>query len=118
MPSKSRFFRPTSIVGGVLSVDGRRLSPARLIAGAAASVLAVGAALALGTGGTSAQVRPPFDAYAGLWFDDTGKGAVEIAPCGPELCGKIAWLRSPIDERGRPLRDANNPDPRRRNQPI
>lgn len=91
---------------------------ARFAGVAGASILAIGLALTMTTSGTSAQSTPPADPYTGLWFDDTGKGAVEIGHCGGSLCGKIAWLRSPTDERGLPLRDANNPDPRRRNQPI
>lgn len=30
---------------------------------------------------------------AGLWIDHTGRGAVEIVPCGGSLCGKIVWLK-------------------------
>lgn len=54
----------------------------------------------------------------GVWFDDTGQGAVEIAPCGDRLCGRIVWLKDPLTPEGQPLTDAYNPDPRRRNQPI
>lgn len=54
----------------------------------------------------------------GVWFDDTGQGAVEIAPCGDRLCGRVVWLRDPLTPEGQPLKDAFNPDPRRRNQPI
>jgi uncharacterized protein (DUF2147 family) len=118
MPLISRFFGLPPVVRRPLSADWRAAVAIRLMAGAALSILAIGLGLSLTAGGTSAQGRPPFDAYAGIWFDDTGKGAVEIGPCGTELCGRIAWLRSPLDERGRPLRDANNPDPRRRGQPI
>jgi len=46
----------------------------------------------------------------GRWLDDTGAGAVEIAPCGTELCGSIIWLQNPRDEAGRPLTDSLNPD--------
>jgi uncharacterized protein (DUF2147 family) len=29
----------------------------------------------------------------GLWYDDTGRGAVEITKCGGGLCGKLVWLK-------------------------
>jgi len=29
----------------------------------------------------------------GLWFDHTGRGAVEITNCGDALCGRIVWLK-------------------------
>ncbi|HXF53448.1 MAG TPA: DUF2147 domain-containing protein [Hyphomicrobiaceae bacterium] len=63
-------------------------------------------------------VAPSPPTYEGVWYDDTGQGAVEIAPCGDRLCGRIVWLRSPTDAAGRPLVDDLNPDPARRGQPI
>jgi len=29
----------------------------------------------------------------GVWIDHTGRGAVEIAPCGEALCGRVVWLK-------------------------
>lgn len=29
----------------------------------------------------------------GVWFDHTGRGAVEITNCGGALCGRIVWLK-------------------------
>jgi len=31
----------------------------------------------------------------GVWIDHTGQGAVEIAPCGNRICGRVVWLRNP-----------------------
>jgi len=56
--------------------------------------------------------------YAGVWLDDKGEGAIEIAPCADRLCGRIVWLKAPIDRAGRPLTDGNNPDPRQRLRQI
>lgn len=61
---------------------------------------------------------PQLPGYGGLWYDDTGQGAVEIASCGDRLCGKVAWLKAPLDKAGRPLSDGNNPDTRQRQRPI
>jgi uncharacterized protein (DUF2147 family) len=47
------------------------------------------AALALGVG--SALAAEP----TGLWFDHTGRGAVEITRCGNQLCGHLVWLKDP-----------------------
>lgn len=54
----------------------------------------------------------------GIWLTDDGKGAVEIQTCGDKRCGRLVWLKDPLDEAGRPLRDGNNPDPGSRKQPI
>jgi uncharacterized protein (DUF2147 family) len=54
----------------------------------------------------------------GIWITDEGKGAVEIERCGDNRCGRLVWLKDPLDEAGRPLRDGNNPDPAARKQPI
>ena len=29
----------------------------------------------------------------GVWYDHTGRGAVEITNCGGALCGRIVWLK-------------------------
>jgi uncharacterized protein (DUF2147 family) len=29
----------------------------------------------------------------GLWYDHTGRGAVEITKCGSQLCGRLVWLK-------------------------
>ena len=54
----------------------------------------------------------------GVWIDDTGKGAVDISPCGKKLCGRIFWLQEPRDAKGKPLTDGYNPEAAKRSQPI
>lgn len=61
---------------------------------------------------------PALPREAGLWYDDTGRGAVEIVPCGDRLCGRIAWLKEEINAEGKPLSDRHNPDPAKRSQLI
>lgn len=51
--------------------------------------LAAVAALALAATGTAQAAGGP----AGLWYDETGRGAVEIADCGGSLCGKVVWIK-------------------------
>lgn len=61
------------------------------------------------------QAGPVF----GLWYDDTGDGAVELKPCGSKLCGYIVWLKDPISTRtGKPKVDFYNPDESKRSRPI
>ena len=62
----------------------------------------------------SAQAAPEL----GLWINHTGKGAIDVYLCGSNLCGKIVWLKEPNNDAGRPKRDANNPDPNKRNRPV
>ncbi|WP_045835031.1 DUF2147 domain-containing protein [Hyphomicrobium sp. 99] len=55
----------------------------------------------------------------GVWYDDTGKGAVKIEICTPTtLCGKIYWLQEPMAGDGQPKVDRYNPDASQRTRPI
>lgn len=36
----------------------------------------------------------------GVWLDDTGRGAVEIAPCAKGLCGHVVWVKDASDAKG------------------
>jgi uncharacterized protein (DUF2147 family) len=69
---------------------------------------------------TAAQAQVPAGRpeVAGLWIDHTGRGAVEIAPCGAKLCGSIAWMQNPLDKQGKPLVDVNNPDKSKRARKV
>lgn len=67
------------------------------------------------TGETTGQAAPR---EAGIWYDDTGKGAVRIEVCGSKLCGRIVWLKEPVNAAGKHLTDKNNPDPAKRTRPI
>src|SRR5262245_32289797 len=50
----------------------------------------------------------------GLWHNHSGKGIVEIRPCGTAgveaklLCGFIVWLKEPNNKKGEPLHDGYN----------
>lgn len=46
------------------------------------------AAIALAAGSASASAQP-----TGIWYDHTGRGAVEITNCGGNLCGRLVWLK-------------------------
>lgn len=36
----------------------------------------------------------------GVWFDDKGRGAIEIKQCGDQLCGHVVWVKNANDKRG------------------
>jgi len=76
------------------------------VAAAAAAFFALGATASAGP------------REAGIWYDDTGKGAVEIFECGPKLCGRIVWLQDPLNAKGEPLTDGYNPNPALRTRTI
>lgn len=42
----------------------------------------------------------PSDSTLGVWLDHTGRGAVEIKPCGDKLCGHVVWVKSTADAKG------------------
>ncbi|MGE0698324.1 MAG: DUF2147 domain-containing protein, partial [Hyphomicrobiaceae bacterium] len=65
-----------------------------------------------------ARPEPQPPGPVGVWIDHTGRGAVEIVPCGTGLCGRIVWMQQPNDKTGQPLRDKLNEDRRLRNRTI
>jgi uncharacterized protein (DUF2147 family) len=71
-------------------------------------------ALAIVLAPATAQARD----VTGIWLTDDGRGAVEIERCGDKRCGRLVWLKEPLDDDGHPFRDENNPDPAARQQPI
>jgi uncharacterized protein (DUF2147 family) len=89
---------------------------------AALAILFCMAQFSIAAGSTAAaQAQSPEPArtdVTGVWIDHTGRGAVEIAPCGAKLCGSIAWVQDPVDKQGKPLVDINNPDRAKRGRKI
>jgi uncharacterized protein (DUF2147 family) len=61
---------------------------------ASRSVCGAVAVLAAVASGAIAQ-NPPAADVTGVWIDHTGQGAVEIAPCGDRVCGRVVWLKNP-----------------------
>ncbi len=63
-----------------------RPTPILIASGFAAATFA--SILAHAANATGAATGP-----YGVWLDHTGKGAVEIKPCGQALCGHIVWVK-------------------------
>lgn len=53
----------------------------------------------------------------GRYYTDGKDSIVQIGPCGPVVCGKIAKVLKGPPGGGRAV-DANNPDPKLRSRPI
>lgn len=47
----------------------------------------------------------------GVWIDHTGRGAVEIAECGANLCGRAVWVKDPKDSKGCGIQIIGNAKP-------
>jgi len=54
----------------------------------------------------------------GTWTNADKEAKFEIYECGTKLCGKIAWIKNPNQEDGKPKLDQNNPDASLKNRPI
>ncbi len=68
---------------------------------------------------TAALIATPAFAstsVTGRWITNEKDSVVEIAPCGPKLCGKIARLLKPVE--GGPAVDRHNPVAALRTRPI
>jgi uncharacterized protein (DUF2147 family) len=68
--------------------------------------------------GTAATQAAGPDPFLGVWYDAKGEGAVELGPCGDKLCGRIVWVKDPVDKNGKPLVDLFNPEPAKKKRPI
>jgi len=81
--------------------------PVALSAANAATILAGLVWLALPAHASSSAGTP-----IGIWYAEGGAAKVGIDRCDEaKLCGRVLWLRSPLDDDGCPLRDVHNPDP-------
>jgi uncharacterized protein (DUF2147 family) len=49
---------------------------------------------------------------SGVWLTQAGDAKVAVSRCGAGICGRIIWLRDPIDRAtGKPQVDDKNPNP-------
>ncbi len=54
----------------------------------------------------------------GRWVTEGGWSHIEIYPCGPHFCGRIVWLKEPLDQDGQSKIDSKNPDAAKRTQTL
>jgi uncharacterized protein (DUF2147 family) len=56
---------------------------------------------------------------SGIWLTQAGDARVQVSRCGNGICGRIVWLREPIDSRtGQPQVDDKNANPALAQRPI
>lgn len=53
----------------------------------------------------------------GTWTNEEKEARFQIYNCGEKLCGKIIWLKEPL-ENGKPKVDKKNPDAQLRDRPT
>lgn len=58
------------------------------------------------------------DKLIGKWLVGSGKAHIQIYKYGEKYAGRVAWLKEPLNEKGLPKVDKNNPDATKRNNPI
>lgn len=61
---------------------------------------------------------PNADAITGSWLTASGKAIVKIYKEGNVYNGRITWLKTPLNEAGKPKVDKNNPDINQRGTPL
>lgn len=61
--------------------------------------------------GAGAALADPMAEMIGRWRDSDAESEIEIFRCGPALCGKIVWLKTP-------KQDSANPDPAMQARPL
>jgi sterol desaturase/sphingolipid hydroxylase (fatty acid hydroxylase superfamily) len=91
---------------------------ARCATKAALVLLTLGVAAATFPDRANAQAPSGIE---GRWATQGFNSVVEIGPCNgalETLCGRIVWLREPLDVRGRPRTDEHNPDNKLRVRPL
>lgn len=67
--------------------------------------------------GISAQDQGA-DRVLGTWFTPGNKAKINIFQCGSNFCGKITWLKDPLNKEGKPKVDGNNPKKELQSRPI
>jgi uncharacterized protein (DUF2147 family) len=57
----------------------------------------------------------------GTWLTEDGRARIRVERCGGKLeqiCGYIVWMKQPVDAKGQPFRDQQNPDPAKQSRPV
>jgi uncharacterized protein (DUF2147 family)/peptidoglycan/LPS O-acetylase OafA/YrhL len=105
--------RPFAVPRFLLGMKPKACPIRRSVALSASAAAILLAAIGLTPPAASAATTP-----VGLWYAEGGAAQVAIEPCGSDLCGRVVWLRSPLDDDGCDLRDRHNPDPTLRSRRV
>lgn len=66
----------------------------------------------------SASFAQQKDDILGKWTNQSGEGQIEIYKRGEKYFGKLAWLKEPNDDKGKPKLDQKNPTASLRSKPL
>jgi len=50
------------------------------------------------------------DAVLGIWYNEEKTSGIEIFRCTDTYCGRIVWLKNPLNTEGKEKVDSKNPD--------
>ena len=56
----------------------------------------------------------------GTWLTEDGRAKIRIEHCGDsneKICGFVVWMKDPLNDKGQPRADPQNPDPAKRSRP-
>ena len=107
--------RPFAVPRFLLGMRSKACPLRRPVALSPSVVALLVAALGLALPSLASSTPTPI----GVWYAEGGAAKVGIEPCdGEKLCGRVLWLRSPLDENGCPLRDTHNPNPALRGREV
>ena len=66
----------------------------------------------------STAFATPSDDVLGIWLNSSGKGKIQVYKENGKYYGKIVWLREPLNEKGQPKMDSNNPNANLKSKPL
>ena len=58
------------------------------------------------------------DRIIGKWYTEENKSLIEIYKKGDKYYGKMVWLKTPLNDEGKPKVDDKNPDVKLQNTPL
>jgi len=64
-----------------------------------------------------AQKASPADAILGIWYNAEKDAKIDVYKENGKFFGKVIWLKNPLDDKGKPKTDIENPDPTLRTRP-
>jgi uncharacterized protein (DUF2147 family) len=65
------------------------------------------------------SIVPAMADPSGIWLTEKGDARIHVSRCGGGICGRIVWLREPIDPKtGKAQVDDKNPNPALHQRPI
>jgi uncharacterized protein (DUF2147 family) len=71
-------------------------------------LLRLGCAAALFAAASAPVFAQGAELILGRWLTSNREGVVEIFHCADKLCGRLVWLRQPLDSNGKPKTDIRN----------